>query len=320
MAPGSAISRRLIGLALFALMSPAVAAAQDSLQAAQTLYASAAYAEALAVLDRLQQQTLPPSATRDVQQNRALCLLALGRTGDAEAAITAVVTADPEYRPSDANESPRVLSAFKDVRSRLLPGLIAARYSEARAAYDHKEWSDAEKGFGLVVTLSGDPDLNDADVKAAQDYKVLADGFEKLAAAAVAAAQAPAPVPVPAPVQAAPAAVAAAMDVPAPAPPAAPLVNYNAVFDASAPGVSTPVTVRQDLPRWVPDGRPMPKIGLVEIIVGVDGAVERAVVTQTMTPTFDRQIVEAARNWRYQPAQLDGHAVRFRKTIRIAFQ
>ncbi len=315
MAPASAISRRLLGLALLAALWPATATAQDSLQAAQALYASAAYGEALAVLDRLQRQPLLPDETRDVQQNRALCLLALGRTGDAETAITAVVTADPAFRPSDANESPRVLAAFKDVRSKLLPGLIASRYNDARAAYDRKEWSEAEKGFHLVAMLAGDPDLNDADVKAAQDYKVLADGFEKLAAAA--ATPPPAPLPVPAP---APAPAVAVADPAPPAVPAAPLVNYNAVFDASTPGVSSPVTVRQDLPRWVPDGRPAPKTGIVEVVIDVDGTVARAVVTQPMTSTFDRQVVDAARNWRYQPAQLDGHPVKFRKTIRINFQ
>ena len=226
------------------------------------------------------------------------------------------MTADSEYRPSDATESPRVLSAFKDVRSRLLPGLIASRYSDARAAYDRKDWSDAEKGFHLVVTLAGDPDLNDADVKAAQDFKVLADGFEKLAAAA--AAPPPAPVPVLAPPPTAMAVAAPEAEVPAAS--AAPLVNYNAIFDASTPGVSAPVTLRQDLPRFVPDGRPMPKAGVVEIVIGIDGGVERAAVTQPMAPTFDRQVLDAARSWRYHPAQLDGHPVKFRKTIRVTFQ
>ena len=95
------------------------------------------------MLDRLQKQTLPPASARDVQQNRALCLLALGRTGDAETAITAVVTADPVSVRATRPTSPRVLSSFKDVRSRLLPGLIASRYNDARAAYDQQDRSDA---------------------------------------------------------------------------------------------------------------------------------------------------------------------------------
>ena len=112
------------------LVWPAVLRAQDSVQAAQTLYAAAAYDEALAVLDRLQSNGIPPVEARQVQENRALCLLALGRIDDANTAIAAVVTADPLYRPDEATASPRVRAAYRDVRSRLLPGIIEGRYRE----------------------------------------------------------------------------------------------------------------------------------------------------------------------------------------------
>jgi outer membrane biosynthesis protein TonB len=32
---------------------------------------------------------------------------------------------------------------------------------------------------------------------------------------------------------------------------------------------------------------------------------------------YDNIVVEAARNWRYQPARLNGQPVKFRKSIRI---
>ena len=63
-----------------------------------------------------------------VQQYRSLCLLALGRGAEAEEAIGAVVTARPSYQPSEAEASPRVRTAFTEVRQRLLPQIAQARY------------------------------------------------------------------------------------------------------------------------------------------------------------------------------------------------
>src|SRR5262249_61122465 len=93
--------------------------ARDPLGAARDLYASARYDEALAVLNDLH---APDSATPDrksVEQYRSLCLLALGRGSEAESASAAVVTADPTYQPKEEEASPRVRTAFSDVRKRL---------------------------------------------------------------------------------------------------------------------------------------------------------------------------------------------------------
>src|SRR4026209_2696645 len=80
------MAKRTAFAVLVILIWPAVVRAQASSQSAQPLSAPASYAEALAVLDRLQKQPLPPPHVRDVQQNRPLCLLALGRTDEAAAA------------------------------------------------------------------------------------------------------------------------------------------------------------------------------------------------------------------------------------------
>src|SRR5215218_2625249 len=76
-----------------------------SILAAKDLYASARYDEALSVLNGL--KTGDNVDRRSIEQYRSLCLLALGRSSEAENAIAAVVTADPMYRPGDT-ESPRV--------------------------------------------------------------------------------------------------------------------------------------------------------------------------------------------------------------------
>lgn len=271
---------------------------------AQALYASASYDEALALLERLRQQELTSSEARAVNQQRAFCLLALGRARDAEQAIAAVVQADPTYRPDGASASPRVRTAFREVRGRLLPGIVQAEYLEARRLYDASSWAEAAAAFRRVAALAGDPDLAESQIAALVDLKMLADGFATLAQVA---ATPPPPPPAPEPVT--------------PAPPQLPPVDYDAVFDGSHAGVVAPVTVRQDLPRWSQSGMPLPRVtGLLDVIIAKSGVVERATLTQSIAAAFDRQVLDATKNWTYQPATLDGQPVRFRKTIRITFQ
>lgn len=304
------VARRAAGIALFLLLvRPAVATAQDSVHAAETLYAAAAYDEALAVLDRLQAQGVPAADIRQVQENRALCLLALGRIEDANLAIAAVVTADPLYRPDEASASPRVRAAYHEVRGRLLPGIIESHYHDARALYDNQQWADALKAFHQVVELAADPALDEAQARSVDEYRVLASDFGTLAEKAAnrpapaggASGEASAPAPPP--------------PVPAPVP-----VDYSRIFDESDASVVPPVTRRQDLPPWIDRGRPLPRNGTLEIVVTATGVVERATLSQAMSPMFDRQVLEATKNWRYLPAVLDGHQVRYRKVIHITFQ
>ena len=286
-------------LVLF-LAWPTTGWSQESVQAAQTLYASASYDEALALLERLPQQGLTPSEVRVINQQRAFCLLALGRAQDAEMAIAAVVQGDPTYRPDDA--SPRVRHAFREVRGRLLPGIVQLEYVEARRLYDASSWSAAASAFERVSSLAVDQDLAEPQVAALSDLKILADGFAKLATVA---ATPPPPPPAPEPALVGP-------------PP--PSVDYDAIFDGSQGDVVAPVTVRQDLPRWFSANAPPRLIGLLEIVVAKSGVVERATLTQPIASFYDRQVLDATKNWRYQPAHINGQPVRFRKTIKITFQ
>jgi hypothetical protein len=90
-----------LSLATVVALLSGVASAQDrDLAAARELYASASYDDALAVLDRLRASDHPASQARTIEQYRAFCLLALGRAADAQAAIEAVVAAEPSYQPS----------------------------------------------------------------------------------------------------------------------------------------------------------------------------------------------------------------------------
>src|SRR5215471_1517198 len=140
---------------LTVLVAPA-RADQDSVATARDLYASAAYEDALAVLNRLPAGR-PAEEARAIDQYRAFCLLALGRTSEAERAIETVVAAEPMYRPS-TDLSPRVRAAFSDVRRRVLPTIIQQKYAAAKSAYDKKDFADAANGFTQVLEAMNDPD------------------------------------------------------------------------------------------------------------------------------------------------------------------
>ena len=86
-------------LALLATRQSPVGA-DDGLEAARRLYAAAAYEDALKTLEGLGAGNTDPGASIAVEQQRVLCLVALGRPADAEQAMTAIVQADPLYFPT----------------------------------------------------------------------------------------------------------------------------------------------------------------------------------------------------------------------------
>src|SRR5687767_80440 len=111
-------------IAVLALALTLTTTDQDALNAARDLYASAAYEDALAVLNRMPETTRTPDEARTLSQYRAFCLLALGRTAEAERAIEILITRDPTYQPPASDMSPRVRTAFIEVRRRVLPSII----------------------------------------------------------------------------------------------------------------------------------------------------------------------------------------------------
>src|SRR5262245_42770557 len=159
------------------LASPLHAGPADDFTSARELYAAAEYEDALNLLNRLRQTPDRPEDARAIDQYRAFCLLALGKSADAEQAIAAVILAEPGFRPS-ADLSPRVRTAFIDVRRRMLPQIIQEKYAAAKTAYDQKNYTAAATGFKLVLES-----LKDADVAALasqpplSDMKMLASGF-----------------------------------------------------------------------------------------------------------------------------------------------
>jgi TonB family protein len=289
---------------LVAFAAPAHAQLRDGrenpLTAARDLYASARYDEALAVLNGLPSDTVA-SDRKSIEQYRSLCLLALGRGSEAESAIAAVINADPMFMPGEADASPRVRTAFSEVRQRLLPQIASNRYAAAKAAYDRKEYSSAETQFRNLLTLLDDPHMGGR----LPDLRTLVSGFVDLAAAAAA--------PPPEPKKPEPAAVAA----PAPAAPVA--AREPRIWNADDPGVTAAVPLRQDVPR-VPStiSAQARERGLLEIVIDEQGRVVNVALRLPIHPMFDAQLLAAAKDWRYKPATVDGAPVKFRKMIQVS--
>ena len=301
--------RACVGILLLAaiVVWPEVLVAEDSLNAARDLYAAAAYEDALAALDRLRAGGAKIDDNRAVDQYRAFCLLALGKSSEAAQAIEAVVSADPSYYPSNNDVSPRVRAAFSDVRRRLLPDLAQQKYVQAKASFDRKDYRVAAEGFGQLLDLFADPDLAPAAGKPPlTDLRMLALGFRDLSAQAIA----PPPAPAPPPAQA-PAVVAAAAPAPALAP------EPPRIYASADTNVLAPAAIRQELPSFV-GTLFRPVLGIVEVVIDENGGVLSAAIRAQMNPQYDRQVLAAAAGWRYKPALLDGRPVKYRKFIQIA--
>jgi TonB family protein len=290
-------------IAAVVLVAGVVDARADDLATARDLYASAAYEEALTALNRVRASGIAPADTLAVEETRAFCLLALGRNAEAQTAIEALVAVDPLYRPAP-DLSPRVRSAFSEVRQRLLPGIIPQQYAKAKAAFDKKDYGEAAALFAQVLNALADPDV----VRAAgqpplSDLRTLALGFQELAVKAI-------PPPPPLPV-----APVVAPEIPAPGIAAAPAAPR--IFTALDAKVVAPAAIRQDLPPF--NGRiSNATTGSLEVTINERGLVEAATMVESVSPAYDRQAVDATRAWRYRPAIFDGMPVKFKKVIQIA--
>jgi TonB family protein len=294
---------KLFLIAVTVVLTAQTIAAQDPLAAARDLYAAAAYEDALVTLDRLAASDAPPDRFA-INRYRAFCLLALGRTSDAEHAIEAMVTDRPLYRPSDAEASPRLRSAFTMVRQRMLPAIAQEKYVHAKHAFDEKDFAAAEAGFGQVIDTLADPDLGAAATRPPlSDLGTLAAGFRDLSTRSVAAA-----------LEAAKAQVV--KEEPLPPPPAV-VPPAGRIFTAIELNVNPPEILRQDFPSYPHDGGTLAQ-GIVEIVIDETGLVESAIVQSSMSKRYDKLIVAASRNWRYKPATLDGEPIKFRKVISIS--
>jgi TonB family protein len=270
------MNRQAYVLAIASLLYLAGPAAAQDIDRVRALYVAAAYEEALAAM---------PAATSSVtgtelEQYRALCLLALGREDDARATVEGLVKAHPGFVPHAEDVSPRMRTLFLSVRGALMPEIAKQVYVDAKAAYEAKDREAARAGFQRTLELIDS--LPEEDRIALADLRLLAGEFHELSARRAAAPVAPAPAPVPA----------------LPAAPEDPIVPA--------------VALRQELPPWNPQdpvARQIDYTGRLRVHIGADGRVTHAEMVEPTHPIYDASVLREARNWMYRPATRGGRPV-----------
>ena len=292
--------RTAVVLTAWLALSSAPAGAQGSVAEARKLYQSADYDAALSMLDRLKNDPTA-SADPEIAPYRVLCLLALGRSDEAERSIATILRQDPRYRPSEAETSPRIRAVFEDARRRMLPQIFQERYDTAKAAFERKDFEAAAKQFSWLVSLFDDPTLKGEDSRA--DLRTVVSAFSDLAHAAAATQRPAASVPTP---SRTPLELAAAV-----APPR--------IYVLGATGVVPPVAISKPLPPF-PRGNAVLRrdhAGVMEIVVNELGNVSEVTVRKSVHPQFDRKLVESIRTWKFKPATKDGQPVSFRSVFEV---
>jgi hypothetical protein len=166
---------------LFGFVGLAIAtavAAQESLTTAKDLYASAAYEDALSTLTRLHDSNVNAApVAAQIDQYRAFCLFALGRTAEAESVAESLVKKDPLLQLDAGDASPRIVAMFADVRKRLLPTLTRDQYRAARASLDRRDFLSAESQLTRTRQLLEETEQLGASDETLGDLRVLVDGF-----------------------------------------------------------------------------------------------------------------------------------------------
>jgi hypothetical protein len=274
--------------------------AQDSLEAARQLYASAEYTSALTMLNALSTTNSPREDRRAIALYRTLCLLAVGRGAEADRAIESMVSADPLYRPEADDIPPRMRTAIAEARKRMLPGILQQKYKESKSAFDKQDFMQAASGFKEMLDGLADPDMSlVASQSPLADLKTLAVGFYELSSKAL--------VPTPS-------AVPAAAEVVAPPPPAA--IQPPKVYSVEDRNVVPPQPIRQQIPAF-PGKVTLQKTGVLELVIDPNGNVESAMMRVPVNAQYDRMTTTAAKSWQYQPATVDGTPVKFVKRIQV---
>jgi hypothetical protein len=283
-------------------IATAARAADNSVAAARELYASAAYDDALKMLDELYAGSHTREEGRAIGLYRILCLVAVGRVADADQALETLITHDPLFRPAMDDLSPRMRTAVIDTRKRLLPGIVQQRYRDAKAAYDRQEFAIAAEAFAYVLDTLADPEIADAAGQPPlSDLKVLAVGFRDLSEKAAAPPPPPPPPPAPVVVE---------------APPPAPTRDYLRLYSSADADVVPAVPIRQSFPRF--SGRlTAAASGIIDLIIDATGAVEKATLRVPVDPRYDNQLMNAVERWQYKPATVDGVPVKFMKSVQV---
>jgi periplasmic protein TonB len=283
-----------LALVLFATASPA---ADDPLDAAKTLYLSAAYEEALTAL-----ANLPPGVDPDqADKFRALCQMALNRTQDAQETLERLAARRPTLKLDDA-ESPKLVAMFDEARARVLPAAVKSLYATAKGNFEQGDLKLAATQFRGLTQLLADKELAGS---AFSDIRMLADGFAKLTDQQLSAEQAVVKAAAPAP--------------PVPPPPS----DTSKIYTVADQDVVPPVPLEQTIPQWVPplgNFKFQEFTGSLEVVIDEAGLVASATMSQKLNVMYDQLLLNATKRWRYRPAFRGGKPVKYRKQISVVLR
>jgi len=288
----------LVILALF-LLTASLHAADASLDDAKTLYAAASFEQSLAVLAEMD---VAASKSPDVLEYKALCLLALGRVDEAQSVVDALVSTTPTFLPADDDVPPRFVAVLNDTRRRLLPAITKRLFSDARDQFHNNNQDAAKEQFQQVLRLTDDEvwrESNDAT-----DLRTLASAFLEL-------------VNSPSNVRAA---------VPSRGVDTVPTPESPSRVAAAAPPrteLRPPVVIEQSLPKWRPTDAVTAQrhfTGAVRVRIGKDGHVINAAIAVETDPEYDKQLLQAARSWRYIPGRRNGEPIEMEKLVTFSLR
>jgi hypothetical protein len=248
-----------------------------------------------------------------VEQYRAFCLYALGRTGEAEQVAESLLTKAPLLEIDDA--SPRIEAMFTAVRKRVLPTRVRAEYRSAKADVEDKDFASARPHLAEAERMLQEARKIGVWDETMADLSLLIDGFLDLTRAADAVHADP-PAAALLAVEAPRLSSAASTATPAQVRPAAPRI-YS-IEDADvvpAEAISTVVTgFPRDLVNMLPGGA---GVGLVYLVIDEQGRVEQASIRESINGTVDKLLIVTARSWRFRPASRNGAAVKYAEIVRI---
>ena len=289
----------IVGLILVAHAVPA--SAQDSLEQAKRHYDAAAYEEALSTLNAVSNDAEERAA--EIHQYRALCLLALGKTAEAEQAVVELVAADPMYLPASSVASPKILTSISGYRAKALPTVARRLLEEGRTAFNDKKLQLAQDRFALLLRVLDDDVMRSRADN--EDLRVLASGFVALTGAMAAP----------------PPASAASRSPSAPEPAVTDARPSEGASAAAAPSAVIPAKpLRQVLPPWnAPDRLSglQAYSGTLAVRIGADGKVKSARVQKPTHPAYDARLLQASSSWLYTPATQNGVPVESERVIEV---
>jgi len=282
----------LLAMHLALGQTPATVTDAAALPRARALYESAAYEEALSLLIAIEDV----NNVGEVEEYRALCLLALGRSAEAERALEQIVLRKPLFMIDVQDVSPRLVLLYRDVRQRLVPTAARSLFARGKANFDAKRYPDAAAQLQELVTLLS-LDEPAASTNGMPELRQLADGFLRLCLAETSA-----------PLPAAVVAGAATPEQP------------DRTYSLNDRSVIAPVEIVRHTPTRVALGKNDSAglyQGLLEIVIDVNGIVKSAEIVRSITPSYDAALLESTRDWRFQPATLNGTPVQYRRQFEI---